>query len=238
MTDISKEAVERLAQKCESANPPDASEAASTLRALAADLAEAQQQIDHLETIIDNSTTMIDEQAWIKSRAEVAAAEARAESARADGYAQGVRDAADETDKQSDGWDDGISANCHPYTPKQMRLNCKAAILALIDQPQPAPTPDRDRAPERIWIAIYGGEIRKTPPEEARSRLYREYISRIGRDLIDPTSDERVRALVDAQEALFDAAQQVHKDGGRELARLVLEHCDALAALQEGVDVP
>ena len=36
MNDTTREAVERLARDCESANPPDASEAASTLRAQAA----------------------------------------------------------------------------------------------------------------------------------------------------------------------------------------------------------
>ena len=51
-------------------------------------------------------------------------------------------------------------------------------------------------------------------------------------DLCTP-ADERVQALAGAHDALLDACQQTHKDGGKELARLVFQHCAALRDMEK-----
>ena len=45
---------------------------------------------------------------------------------------------------------------------------------------------------------------------------------------------DAIAALVGDCDGLVDAAMQIHKDGGHDLARLVLRHCEALAQLGGG----
>ena len=75
----------------------------------------------------------------------------------------------------------------------------------------------RDEAERRVTYALNRGDrllIRAEAAEAERDALKAE--------------------LVAAHDTLLDASQQTHKDGGRELARLVFEHCAVLRALEQG----